>query len=115
MEQEMSSLQTDLSQVKNEKSDLLSMNENLSNQVSDHLNTIKKLQDKEQDLLLKLENSKRDLELAHNGMTAGKCILKVKYIFKKKSSNHKILFDEFFEIAAPLVTDRVPNFSFFDN
>ena len=83
MEQEISSLQTDLSQVKNEKSDLLNMNENLSNQVSDHLNTIKKLQDKEQDLLLKLDNSKRDLELAHNGMTAGKYILKVKYIFKK--------------------------------
>ena len=115
MEQEMSSLQTDLSQVKNEKSDLLSMNENLSNQVSDHLNTIKKLQDKEQDLLLKLENSKRDLELAHNGMTAGKYILKVKYIFKKKSSNHKLLFDEFFEITAPLVTDRVPGFSLFEN
>ena len=83
MEQEISSLQTDLSQVKNEKSDLLNMNENLSNQVSDHLNTIKKLQDKEQDLLLKLENSKRDLELAHNGMTAGKYVLKVKYIYKK--------------------------------
>merc|ERR1712083_713431 len=34
------------------------------------LNGIKKLQDHEQDLLQKLENSKRDLELAHNGMTA---------------------------------------------
>ena len=75
MEQEMSSLQTDLGQVQNEKCDLFAMNENLSNQVSDHLNTIKKLQDKEQDLLIKLDNSKRDLELAHNGMTAGKYYL----------------------------------------
>jgi len=60
----------DLSNVRREKSDLIDMNENLSNQVSEQLNSIKKLQDHEQDLMQKVENSKRDLELAHNGMTA---------------------------------------------
>merc|ERR1711899_99398 len=60
----------DLSNVRREKSDLVDMNENLSNQISEQLNGIKKLQDHEQDLMQKLENSKRDLELAHNGMTA---------------------------------------------
>merc|ERR1712029_1209798 len=34
------------------------------------LMTIKKLQDHEQDLMSKLENAKRDLELAHTGMTS---------------------------------------------
>ena len=57
----------DLSNVRREKSDLIDMNENLSNQVSEQLNSIKKLQDHEQDLMQKVENSKRDLELAHNG------------------------------------------------
>ena len=57
----------DLSNVRREKSDLIDMNENLSNQVSEQLNSIKKLQDHEQDLIQKVENSKRDLELAHNG------------------------------------------------
>ena len=57
----------DLSNVRREKSDLVDMNENLSNQISEQLNGIKKLQDHEQDLMQKLENSKRDLELAHNG------------------------------------------------
>merc|ERR1719369_672163 len=60
----------DLSNVRREKSDLVDMNENLSNQISEQLNGIKKLQDHEQDLMQKLENSKRDLELAQNGMTA---------------------------------------------
>merc|ERR1712129_187568 len=60
----------DLSNVRREKSDLIDMNENLSNQVSEQLNSIKKLQDHEQVLMQKVENSKRDLELAHNGMTA---------------------------------------------
>jgi uncharacterized coiled-coil protein SlyX len=46
------------------------MNENLSNQISEQLNSIKRLQDHEQDLIHKLDNSKRDLELAHNGMTS---------------------------------------------
>ena len=59
----------DLSNVRREKSDLVDMNENLSNQISEQLNGIKKLQDHEQDLMQKLENSKRDLELAHNGKT----------------------------------------------
>ena len=53
------------------------MNENLSNQISEQFNGIKKLQDHEQDLLQKMENSKRDLELAHNGkISDSKRILK---------------------------------------
>lgn len=70
LESNMQSNDRELSQVRSEKSDLMEMNETLSNQISEQLNTIKKLQDKEQDLMLKLDNAKRDLELAHNGMTA---------------------------------------------
>ena len=115
MEQEMSSLQTDLSQVKNEKSDLLSMNENLSNQVSDHLNTIKKLQDKEQDLLLKLDNSKRDLELAHNGMTAGKKLVTDRVIPKTRVLGHfaKIIILFFNLMKKPIIIFNCDCGSFF--
>ena len=65
----------DLSNVRREKSDLIDMNENLSNQVSEQLNSIKKLQDHEQDLMQKVENSKRDLELAHNGKSHYKLLI----------------------------------------
>ena len=71
----------DLSNVRREKSDLVDMNENLSNQISEQLNGIKKLQDYEQDLMQKLENSKRDLELAHNG--------KIKLFFRRPSQLHR--------------------------
>lgn len=66
---ELETVRTDLSQVRSEKIDLIDMNENMSNQISEQLHMIKKLQDHEQDLVGKLENAKRDLELAHNGMT----------------------------------------------
>ena len=69
LEKKCSTLDRELGQVRNEKSDLIDMNENLSNQISEQLATIKKLQDKEQELVMKVDSSKRDLELAHNGMT----------------------------------------------
>ena len=68
-EAKIDSINLDLSQVRSEKSDLIEMNENLSNEISDLLMTTKKYQDREKELLLKLDNSKRDLELAHRGMT----------------------------------------------
>ena len=61
---------SDVSQLRSDKADLIDMNENLSNQISEQLLTIKKLQDHEQDLMSKLENAKRDLESAHTGMTS---------------------------------------------
>merc|ERR1712012_1083219 len=61
---------SDASQLRSDKADLIDMNENLSNQISEQLLTIKKLQDHEQDLMSKLENAKRDLESAHTGMTS---------------------------------------------
>ena len=69
LEKKCSTLDRELGQVRNEKTDLIDMNENLSNQISEQLATIKKLQDKEQELVMKVDSSKRDLELAHNGMT----------------------------------------------
>lgn len=70
LESNLESVGRELSQVRSEKSELVEMNDNLSNQISEQLNSMKKLQDKEQDLLQKLDNVKRDLELAHNGMTS---------------------------------------------
>ena len=69
LEKKCSTLDRELGHVRNEKTDLIDMNENLSNQISEQLATIKKLQDKEQELVMKVDSSKRDLELAHNGMT----------------------------------------------
>ena len=70
LQETIEKISLDLSHVRNEKTDLIDMNENLSNQISEQLNGMKKFQDHEQELIQKLENSKRDLELAHNGMTA---------------------------------------------
>ena len=82
MQDSVESANFDLSNVRREKSDLVDMNENLSNQISEQLNGIKKLQDHEQDLMQKLENSKRDLELAHNG--------KIELFFELRG-HHKIM------------------------
>ena len=50
-----------------EKSDLVKMNENMSDQISEQLLSIEKLQDHEKDLIQKLDKSESNLELAQNG------------------------------------------------